>query len=276
MVEAPRILITYEKIKFTKGKIIISASGATYRKIGIDIIGYTIKKWWFAGKYIYCDIQHNVGPEYVIRTHMMMFGKIIVNDEVKVNPKLIPFLILELDDGTKLTWYLSQIKFIDPNCTADISSNYGTCSSLKHINNSIKLMTYDASNENYHRIKHLNYVMKAKQKSPDDIITDLLLNQKYFPGVGNILQQEILYRCKIAPKRKLSKIKTNDMICLINELGDLIKVLYLSYINKQLNIVYRPILQIYHKSYCPLNHKTKTKIIGYHERRTTWCPICQV
>ena len=276
MVEAPRIRILYENIKFTKNKKIVYAAGASYRKIGIDIVGYTIKKWWFAGKYIYTRIIHDTLPEYVIRTHMMMYGKIIINDEYDVSPRLIPFLILELNDMTKLTWYLTQIKILDPNCSTDmIKSNYTTCSSKKSIDDSFKLMKYDITNNSYNASDHMKHLLLGKQKHSDDMIVDFLLNQKYFPGVGNILQQEILYQCKVLPSRLLITIDNNTLSCLVDALKNLTDKLYQSYLDKQNNKPHDPILQIYHKSYCPLGHKTQTKIIGYHERRTTWCPICQ-
>ncbi|XWV25058.1 endonuclease VIII-like protein [Tupanvirus deep ocean] len=276
MVEAPRIRILYENIKFTKNKKIIRVSGASYQKIGINLNGYTIRKWWFAGKYMYTHLVKEGSREYVIRTHMMMYGKIIINNEREVNPRLIPFLILELDDKTTLTWYLTQIKILDPNCTTDqIKSNYNVCSSRKNILDSVKMMKYDISNVKYDRNLHMKHLLKGKQKHPNDIATDFLLDQKYFPGVGNILQQEVLYRCKVLPTRLLSEIDNNTILCFVDELKGIMNQLYQSYIRKRDGLSHEPILLMYHKGYCPLGHKTVTKIIGYHKRRTTWCPICQ-
>ena len=120
MVESPRIRILYDNIKFTKNKKILNASGASYNKIGINITGYTIKKWWFAGKYIYAYLTKEKAQSYVIRTHMMMYGKITINNKPEVNPRLCAFLRLELNDGTILTWYLTQVKILDPNCQSNI------------------------------------------------------------------------------------------------------------------------------------------------------------
>ncbi|XWV26314.1 formamidopyrimidine-DNA glycosylase [Tupanvirus soda lake] len=277
MVEAPRIRILYEKIKHTKNKKIIRASGASYKKININLEGYTIRKWWFAGKYMYTHVIKNDFPEYVIRTHMMMYGKIIINNEREVNPKLIPFLILELDDGTILTWYLTQIKILDPNCTDDqLKSNYNVCSSRKNVIDSIKMMKYDVSNAAYNKTLHMKHLLKSQQKHPDDIVTDFLLNQAYFPGVGNILQQEVLYRCKTLPTKKLLEIDKKIIMCFVDELKVLLDQLYQSYKRKLHGLPHEPILQVYHKGYCPLGHKTVTKIMGYHKRRTTWCPVCQI
>ncbi len=276
MVEAPRIRITYEKIKFTKHKKIVNASGASYKKFGVDLTGYTIIKWWYAGKYIFMHVTKENFIAYVIRTHMMMYGKIIVNNEAIINPKLVPFMYLELNDGTILTWYLSQIKLLDPNCTNDkIKSNYAICSSKKIIDNSIKMMKFDISNKIYDYELHIKHLIKGMSKHSDDIITDFLLDQKYFPGVGNILQQEALYRCGILPTKKLSRINNDMLYCIVTQLKNVTNQLYQSYLDKLSNRSHQPIFQIYHKGYCPLNHKTTTKYLGYHQRRTTWCDQCQ-
>lgn len=276
MVEAPRIRITYEKINITKNGKIIHAHGPSYKKIGINLEEYIIRKWWFAGKYIYAYLVKENSPSYVIRTHLMMYGKIILNDEIEVNPKLTPFMILELDNGNKLTWYLSQVKLLDPFCKSDIiKSNYTTCSSKEVIKYSITMTKYDISHKNFDRDLLIKHIKTNFVEISDDMLVDLLLNQKYFPGVGNILQQEALYRCRLLPTRSVKSVPFEDIECLIDELKKIIDILYEAYLDKGKNMLYKPILQIYHKSACPLGHKTITKYLGYHDRRTTWCPIDQ-
>lgn len=280
MVEAPRIRILYDNLKFIKNKIIINASGASYKRLMINLQGYLIKKWWFAGKYIYVNLIDDE-KQYVIRTHLMMYGKIIINNSESF-PKLTPFLILILDDNTTLTWYLSQIKILDPNCDTDsIKSNYTICSSKKSITDSYNMMHYDISNKLYNYHAHMKHLLNGIDTYRDDIFVDFLLDQTYFPGVGNILQQEALYRCQILPTKEISKFGTKRelkkiVMCLVDGLKIVVNLLYQSYLDKLSNNVHKPIFKIYHKSYCPLNHKTITKYLGFRERRTTWCPICQV
>ena len=283
MVESPRIRIIYENSRFTKNHKIINASGATYRKINVNLIGYTIRKWWYAGKYIYVylikDNEDNkkLSSIYVIRTHTMMYGRIIVNDIPAVNPRLRHFLRLELDDGTTLTWYLTQIKLLDPKCKTDVlKSNYTICSSYEALKDSIRLMQYDISNPNFNINKLMDHLKAGAILNADDIVVDFLLNQEYFPGVGNILQQESLYRCKILPTRLISQLSNTDIVCLVSKLQEIINQLYESFIKAPVGLSHAPILQIYHKGYCPLGHKTVTKILAKRERRTTWCPICQI
>nr|WBF70987.1 hypothetical protein [Megavirus caiporensis] len=275
MVEAPRIRITYEKIKFTKFKTICKISGPSYRKMNIDLTNYMIRKWWYAGKYIYMYLVRENYPDYVIRTHMMMYGRILLFNEI-VNPKLTIFMEIQLNDGTILKWFLSQIKLLDPNCHNSITkTNYGECSSSKAINDSIMMMKYDLSNKFFDEKKFYQHLNQGINKYPNEILTDFLLDQEYFPGIGNILQQEALYRCQLLPERFVNKTNYNDFVCIVKSLKCIIDQLYQLYNNKSKGLTYEPIFQIYHKSKCPLGHKTMTKYIGKRNRRTTWCPICQ-
>lgn len=279
MVEAPRIRILYDSLKFTTNKKIIDACGPSYKRIGINMIGYYIKEWWFVGKYIYLYLISKNKKPYVIRTHMIIYGKIIINDDKKY-PNLTPFFILELDDGTTLTWYLSQITLLDPNCNNDmVKSNYTTCSSKKSITDSKRLQIYDISSEFYDNDKHIEHLLLGLDKYRNDIFVDFLLDQEYFPGIGNISQQEALYRCKILPMEKISnynnRILKKFINCFVKELANVIGLLYRSYLDKLSDIPHNPVLQIYSKRYCPLGHKTITKYLGFRDRKTTWCPICQ-
>jgi formamidopyrimidine-DNA glycosylase len=268
MVEAPRIRITYEKVAITKDRRILSAEGVSYKKIGIDLTDFFIRKWWYAGKYLYTYLI--LGEmEYVIRTHMMMYGRINLNDD---RPRT--FMKLTLDNGDTLSWYWSQIKILDPNCRTDlVKSNYDdTCSSYQIINDSVEMMKYDVSNPDFQPNILFDHIKRHLSGLGNIIITDLLLDQKYFPGVGNILQQETLYRCKILPTHKVASL-TDEMInCLIVELVNIVTLLYQKYYHRTDD----SILQIYHHNKCPLGHATITRYLGYHNRRTTWCPICQI
>lgn len=274
MVEAPRIRIIYENVEFTRGKKIVRASGASYRKIGIDLENYVIWDWWYAGKYIYTKLLRDDYPPYTIRTHTMMYGRITTTEST--HPRLVPFLKLELDDGTILVWYLCQVKILDPNCTTDeLKTNYHVCTSKQAIEDSKRLMKYDISNPAFDANLFRKHLHEGMKKHGDEIIVDYLLNQEYFPGVGNILQQEALYRCRINPYMLVNDVAIDGLDCLTDALREVINALYNSYLSKKEGKPRHAILQIYHKSRCPLDHKTTTKNLGYHDRRTTWCPICQ-
>ena len=276
MVEAPRIRILYERLRYVKNRIIASAVGPSYVKANVDVVGYVLRKWWFAGKYMYAVLVKG-GSKLVIRTHMMMYGRIVVDGEKLVNPKLRAFMTLTLDDGTVIAWYMTQIRILDPaNNTDIIASNYRTGTAKQLIADSLKMRRYDVSSENYDREAHIQHVWQGIVDRPEIILTDLLLDQLYFPGVGNIIQQEALYRCCLLPSHQAIDLNDDGLICLIDKVKEVVVQLYTSHTDREAGLEHKRILQIYHKSYCPCNHKTVTKYLGYHDRRTTWCPVCQL
>lgn len=276
MVEAPRIRILYERIRFTKGKRIVEVSGPSYRKWGVDLTDYVVARWWYAGKYIYVQLVRDGAPTYVVRTHMMMYGRIVINDEVPVSPLARVFMTWVLEDGTTLRWFRSQITLLDPTCETDtVRSNYAECCSLEMVRQGIRLMRFDISHPKYDRGLHLQKLETDWAVFRNDILVDLLLDQKYFPGVGNILQQEALYRCRVLPTKTVDEAGMPMVTCLVDELSAVIALLYRSYERKLEALPHEPILQIYRKGMCPLGHKTVTRYLGYHNRRTTWCPVCQ-
>lgn len=61
------------------------------------------------------------------------------------------------------------------------------------------MIKYDVSHPEYDYEEHMKHLINGMKFHSNEIVTDYLLDQKYFPGVGNILQQEALYRCKILP-----------------------------------------------------------------------------
>lgn len=280
MVEAPRIRIFYDNLKCIKGKKIKNISGTSYLKYNIDLHNYYVKNIWFAGKYLYIhliDSLTNSKIDYFIRTHFMMYGKIVLNDKTKLDTK--PFMTIIFDNNDTIKWYMSQITVLDPKSNILIKTNY--CDDCTHgfttvniINSSLKMRKYDISSRSYNTTLHCDYIKKEviKNSNTDTIITDFLLNQKYFPGVGNILQQEALYSCKINPKYCIDNITDESIDCLISSLYTICNNLYNAYMS---NTPGRSLMKIYHKAYCPLNHKTVTKYIGKRNRRVTWCEICQ-
>lgn len=268
MVEIPRIRFYWEKLSVVTGGKIINVSGTSYNKSGFDILGFKLVEIRFAGKYMWMFITRR-DKLFVVRTHMLMFGKITI-DTPTIKKS---FMCIDFDNGYTLRWYASQIKILDYKCDDDIvTSNYTQCSSRKMIDDISRMEKMDPSNPKYDIVHHKSYVINnIDLLNHDLIITDLLLDQSFFPGVGNIIQQELLYKCKINPLRKISQIDKKDIQYLIKNLYELV----IDFIAAVKNNKYREIIQIYHKKNCPLGHKTITKYISKRNRRTTWCHICQ-
>lgn len=271
MVEAPRIRIIYEKIAKIKGKIIVDASGSSYRKNSYDLEKFIISNVWFCGKYIFMTVTKEK-IQLVIRTHMMMFGKIIFFDDNNANTENHkPFMKLIFHDGSLLLWFYSQIMILDPNNHSnEIKSNFGIFSSHETITRCIYMQKFDVSHPLYNEKMMIKRLTKLKNKFNLLILSDFLLDQYLFPGIGNIVQQEALYSCRLNPNNKVSTINESNLHELVKKLHLIVMELFDNYTNGiKTNFI------IYHKKYCILGHKTITKYCGVKNRRVTWCPICQ-
>ena len=64
----------------------------------------------------------------------------------------------------------------------------------------------DILNDNYDISTHINLLNNISSNLE---ICKILLNQKFFPGIGNYLKSEILFALKIHPNRKWKTIKKN-------------------------------------------------------------------
>ena len=81
----------------------------------------------------------------------------------------------------------------------------------------------DLLNGNYNE-NHFLYLKKTIKSNIE--ICKLLLNQKYFPGVGNYLKSEILYSCKIHPHTKWKQISDKNIIELCKKTNEIMTYCY--------------------------------------------------
>jgi len=83
--------------------------------------------------------------------------------------------------------------------------------------------SYDLLNDLYCKKSHLNFLEKINFKKS---ICSIIMDQKYFPGVGNYIKSEGLYISKIHPEEKWKNLNSEKKSLLIDNLK---KVMYDSY-----------------------------------------------
>lgn len=253
MVEAPRIFEYWSNIHKLIGKI-VRVDGV--KKDVFDLLGKIIIEWIFAGKNLLFKLNNN---KYIV-AHFGMYGRSTVNslhpkNEINIKKGIIkrPSIEIELEDGNIFRYYTASLKEIDHEMFNEIDFNYRSKLDISHPNYDYDLM-----------IEH----WKRKQKQNTNMYScDFLLDQRIGVGIGNILQLEALYYANIHPLCKVSNLNNKDFSNIVEGVRLAMKKLF-----KKPNS--RDFL-IYHKAYCPLKHKTKTKYIGIYNRRMNFCQICQ-
>lgn len=119
---------------------------------------------------------------------------------------------------------------------------------------------------------------RHQNKQPKNI-SDAILDQALFPGVGNIIKVESLHRAQIDPRRFLSSLSEDELHSLIQHCRD-----FSMYWLKRGRT---PIKLVYNKTVCGTCHNASVKMqkiggdIGISGDRkgltrvTFWCSICQ-
>lgn len=132
------------------------------------------------------------------------------------------------------------------------------------------------------RLKHLDCcadfevfdpdaVVESLQSRPDAIISDVVLDQNKFPGIGNIIKIESLHRARVHPKRLVRDLKDQDLKSVVNECR--------KYALGWLRSGRAAPKQVYNQTACGTCGKCDTvrmvKLGQDLSRVTFWCDICQ-
>ncbi len=239
MPEGPSLYILREKIEMFSGRTVKEASGL--RDLDYDrIIGHKlmdVKTW---GKHLLLCFSG-----FTIRIHLMMFGSYRINERKKTNPALR----LTFADS-ELNFYSTNVRLLEGgpdehyDWTADVMND-----------------KWDAK------------AAKAKLvKKPETSISDALLDQDIFSGVGNIIKNEALYRAKVHPESVVGKIPPARLKQLIDEAHDYT----LQFLHDKKKGVLAKNWMVYTKKTCK---RCDVPIIkeytGKGKRRSFFCTNCQ-
>jgi len=135
----------------------------------------------------------------------------------------------------------------------------------------------DILNRDYNKNIHLEF-LNEKVKTKRSVCA-IIMDQKFFPGVGNYIKSEVLYACKIHPEKKWSLLSNKKINNLLDELNKIMTHSYLSG-GAELKDFKNPFdesdfkLKIYGKKETPLKKKV-TSIITSDNRKTWFCKATQ-
>ncbi|NXG47800.1 NEIL2 Endonuclease, partial [Psilopogon haemacephalus] len=189
-----------------------------------------------------------------LRFHFGLFGSVRANEFSRANKANkrgdgkapAPRLVLHFESGGFLAFYNCQMNWCS-SPRADPAS--------------------DILSGEFHRGQALDAL-----HAPNPICY-ILLDQRYFSGLGNIIKNEILYLAKIHPLTRGCLLARSDLESLLD--------CAIQFSSDWLHSKLRGQglhLQIYRKKQCPLGHAVMKGAFGPSgglKRLTWWCPECQ-
>ncbi|MBF24913.1 MAG: hypothetical protein CMP49_00110 [Flavobacteriales bacterium] len=147
------------------------------------------------GKNIFIDLKNN----QIFNFHLGMTGG--------WSTKLVKHCHFKIYDNNKVIFFKDVRKF-------------GKMKIIKKLDFNEKFQPiYDILNSSYNLKKHLFFLEKKVNKNKS--ICSTLMNQKFFPGVGNYIKSESLYQSRIHPEEKWGNINLKMKNILIKNTKDI-------------------------------------------------------
>lgn len=240
MPEGPSIVILKEACKEFISKKVISVSGTT-KKFDIQKLDgkkiIDLKTW---GKHFLICFK-----DFTVRIHLLMFGTYRINEHKQVKPR-IGFTFAK----GELNFYTCAVELIEK----PLDEVYD--------------WSVDVMNPEWDEKKALQHLKENK----DQLICDVLLNQKVFSGVGNIIKNEVLFRVKVHPKSVTGNIPLARQKAIIKE-----AVIYsFQFLEWKIDYTLTKRWLAHEKKICPRDHiPFEKEYLGKTKRRSYFCPVCQ-
>ena len=240
MPEGPSLVIAKEEMSSFIGKKIIAVSGnsKTDKERILNKKLLDIKTW---GKHLLLCFD-----PFTIRIHFLMFGKYLVNARREGDARLS----MQFKEG-EINLYTCSVKFIEEpldeiyDWAADVLSDAWDPKAAK----------------------------KKLKAIPDTMVTDALLDQTIFSGVGNIIKNEVLYRIKVHPKTKVGALPTKQLNAMIKEARNY----SFDFLKWKKEYTLRKHWLAHTKKICDRDgDKIVKEYLGKTQRRTFFCNTCQV
>ena len=241
MPEAPQIRLIAQKLQGFINLTILKATALTDDLDLKRLEGETIKEIIVFGKQILLVL-----PKFTIRVHLMMFGRVKI-DERNEGGKLR--LGLKFKDS-ELNFYACDIHFIDEPLDEVFD------------------WTTDVMNPEWDAQKALS---KLKNHE-DELISDVLIDQEIFNGLGNKGVNEALYRTKVHPASIVGALSASKRKSIIQEAVDF----SFDYFKWENDGVAKENFSVYMKKKCPVHGTAlKHEKIGTSGRKCHFCEECQ-
>jgi endonuclease-8 len=105
------------------------------------------------------------------------------------------------------------------------------------------------------------------------LVCDALLNQDIFPGVGNIIKNEVLFRGGIHPLSKIACLKRHKLLQLIRDT----RAYSFEFLKWEKEGILPAKCNVHHKELCPKHElPLKVKTMGKMKQKAYFCEKCQM
>ncbi len=239
MPEGPSLIIFKEELQRFVGQKIIEVAGNS--KIDQQrLVGKKIKEIKTWGKHMLWLFDG-----FTIRIHFLMFGTYYINSS-KDRPVRL-YIKFQKDE---LNLYSTAIKVIEE----PLDEVYD--------------WTADVLNKDW----DAKAARKKLKAIPDTMVTDALLDQTIFSGVGNIIKNEVLYRIKVHPESLVGALPPKKLTEMIDEARNYTY----EFLAWKREFVLRQHWKVHTKKVCERDDtKIAKEYMGKTNRRTFYCPACQ-
>ncbi|MDO9420864.1 MAG: DNA-formamidopyrimidine glycosylase family protein [Herminiimonas sp.] len=239
MPEGPTMIILKEEAGTFKGKTILHASGNSKIEKS-QLVGQRIVALRTWGKHFLIQL-----PKLTIRIHLLMFGSYRINQRKDAEPRLS--LKFKNDE---LNFYTCSVQLIEE----ELDQHYDWGS--------------DVMSDQWNAAA----ARKKLRARPDMLVSDALLDQTIFSGVGNIIKNEVLFRIRIHPLSTIGGLPAPKLRALVEQAReyafDVLKWKR-AFVLKQHWLAHTKLI-------CPRCNIPFSKVhLGKTKRRSFYCERCQ-
>jgi endonuclease-8 len=249
MPEGPSIVIAAEELAPFAGREIFQVTGNSKQPIQ-RMAGLMLHDVFSFGKYL--NFQFD---DFALKIHFMLFGSFRVGEP---RPGRDPRLTLSIVESS-----------------GEVSTAYFYSCSVRFVEEPDLKATYDYRTDIMAPQWNRAYALRQiKALPPDSTVDDVLMNQRIFTGLGNIMKNETLWRRRLAPLHRLGDLTPRELGKLVTEARE---YAFQFYAWKKAYVL-RKNYQIYRQGKCPRGCEAKVihRKTGKGERMSHWCPVCQV
>jgi endonuclease-8 len=247
--EGPSLYLAAEQLQPFARRRITHVSGNS--KIGIErLSGLRVREIFAWGKHLVFQFD-----TFALRVHFMLWGtfaatvkgRSVTGDYRRTGP---PRLVLVFPNG-EITIWAASVRFVEDaharaayDFSADVMSDQ-----------------WDA-----------RAALRKLRTFPRAEIADVLLDQAIFAGVGNIIKNEVLFRTRVSPFAKVSRISDRKLRAIVADA----RAFSFRFLELRRVFSLRKNLEIYSKSVCPrCGGKIERRVHGQRARRSFFCRQCQ-